>query len=57
VTPGVDQEKEEWTYTHFGLDLIEESPVDPNQIPELFSIIGKGSTSFWQLPKTHEVNY
>jgi hypothetical protein len=44
-------------YNHFGLDLIEEGAVDPNRIPKLFSIVGKGSTSLWQLPKTQKVNY
>jgi hypothetical protein len=44
-------------YDYFGLDLIEEDPVDPNRIPKLFLIVGKGSTSLWQLPKTQKVNY
>jgi hypothetical protein len=44
-------------YNHFGLDLIEEGHVVPNQIPKLFSNVRKGSTSLWQLPKTQKVNY
>jgi hypothetical protein len=44
-------------YNNFGLYLIEEDVVTPNRIPKLFSIIEKGSTSLWQLPKTQKVNY
>jgi hypothetical protein len=44
-------------YNNVGLDLIEEGPVVPNRIPKLFSIVGKGSISLWQLPKTQKVNY
>jgi hypothetical protein len=44
-------------YNHFGLDLIEEGPVDPNQTLKLFSAVGKSSTSLWQLPKTQKVNF
>jgi hypothetical protein len=39
-------------YNNFGIYLIEEGPVNPNQIPKLFSIVEKGSTSLWQLRKT-----
>jgi hypothetical protein len=44
-------------YNHFGLDLIEEGPVVPNLIAKLFSVVGKSSTSLWQLPKTQKVNF